>query len=85
MSADFAQFTTFHQITFNMFQRNVFGFRYQPQCQQDKQYVQSRIPQKVLALPQRVEHGQERCANDHVGNPVVAVEQVMPKSRPFSG
>ena len=63
VSADFAQFTTFHQITFNMFQRNVFGFRYQPQCQQDKQYVQSSI----------------------FDTQFVVVEQVMPKSRPFSG
>ena len=69
MSADFAQFTTFHQITFNMFQRNVFGFRHQPQCQQDKQYVQSRIhPEGVIFDTQ-----------------FVVVEQVMPKSRPFSG
>ncbi|CSL19954.1 Uncharacterised protein [Shigella sonnei] len=53
-----------------MFQRNVFGFRYQPQCQQDKQYVQSRIHPEGVGVTQRVEHGQERCANDHVGNPV---------------
>lgn len=54
MSADFAQFTTFHQITFNMFQRNVFGFRYQPQCQQDKQYVQSRVHPEGVGVTQRV-------------------------------
>ncbi len=35
----------------NMFQRNVFGFRYQPQCQQDNSTFRAAYTQKVLALP----------------------------------
>lgn len=55
VGADFAQFTTFHQVTFNMFQRNVFGFRHQPQGQQDKQHVQASVDPEGVGVTQIVQ------------------------------
>ncbi|XPE62435.1 hypothetical protein ACNKHT_18960 [Shigella flexneri] len=55
--------TTFHQITFKCSSETclVSGTA---KCQQDKQYVQSRIHPEGVGVTQRVEHGQERCANE---------------------
>ena len=53
-----------------MFQRDVFGFRDQPQRQQDKQHVQTAVHPEGIGAAQRVEHGQEGGADNHVGNPV---------------
>ena len=70
VDTDLAQWTTLHQVTFNMFQRDVFGFRDQPQRQQDKQHVQTAVHPEGIGAAQRVEHGQEGGADNHVGNPV---------------
>ena len=53
-----------------MFQRDVFGFRNQPDSQQDKQHVQTAVHPEGIGAAQRVEHGQEGGADNHIGNPV---------------
>ena len=53
-----------------MFQRNVFGFRDKPQRQQNEQDVQTAVDPEGVRAAQRVKHGQEGGADDHIGNPV---------------
>ena len=53
-----------------MFQRDVFSFRDQPQGQEDEQYVQATVDPEGVGAAQRVQHRQEGCADNHVGNPV---------------
>ncbi len=77
----FRHLRPFIRLHYNMFQRNVFGFRYQPQCQQDKQYVQSRVHPEGVGVTQRVEHRPGTLRQRSCPMQLVAVEQVMPKSR----
>lgn len=48
--ADVTKRLTGHQVTFNMFQRNVFSFRDQCQRNEDKQHVEPRVNPKGMRV-----------------------------------
>lgn len=83
MSADFAQRATFHQVTFNMFQRNVFGFRNQPDSQHNKEDVQTGVDPEGIGIARVLSMVRNVAPTIMLAIQLVAVEQVIPKITSF--
>lgn len=83
--ADISQLFACHQFALDMFQRDIFGFRNEPESDAHKRNVQRSVEPERTGSANAIKQCQEGPPIIIFDTQFVVVEQVMPKSRHFSG